>query len=186
MRVMISQPLDATPDAERNMAKAEVVALLDEQGHEIWGEEISREDIPAGVNQELWQLGRRLQAMAGADAVYFMDGWAQDKACRLEYEACALMGEVGIPRNVFLEEDGRIIQEETETGISFRALDNKIKVLCSLLGIEETDLYKLLDTNPDKLGGGLGPNGYYRHCVRVGVVVHKLYKLICLLHMAEH
>lgn len=90
MRVMISQPTEGTGE-EQARARAKVIAELEVQGHEIWGES-GRVSAPSGVNQELWHLGRVLQDMAAADAVYFMDGWAQDKACRLEYEACALFG----------------------------------------------------------------------------------------------
>ncbi len=92
MRVMISQPVTGTSAEEMAKARAGVVSMLNEQGHEVWGEETRREYIPIGVNQDLWQLGRRLQAMAGADAVYFMDGWEKDRGCRLEYEACRAYG----------------------------------------------------------------------------------------------
>ena len=99
MRVMISQPVTDTSTEEMAKARAEVISMLDGQGHEVWGEEIRRKNIPAGLSQELWQLGQRLQAMVGADAVYFMDGWEKDRGCRLEYEACRLYGK--IPMNNF-------------------------------------------------------------------------------------
>ena len=94
MRVMISQPTQGMSEEEMAKARMEVVSMLDEQGHEVWGEEISRDNILSGVNQDLWQLGRRLQAMAEADAVYFMDDWEKDRECRLEYEACRLYGKI--------------------------------------------------------------------------------------------
>lgn len=90
MRVMISQPLGGFDEEERLQEREAVSAMLRAWGHEIWGELSERTAIPKGVSQELWRLGRRLQDMAGADAVYFMDGWEQDRRCRLEYEACRL------------------------------------------------------------------------------------------------
>ena len=95
MRVMISQPVTDISAEEMAKARAEVITMLDEQRHEIWGEEISRENVQEGVNQDLWDLGRRLQVMAGADAVYFMDGWEKDRRCRLENEVGRFPGQLG-------------------------------------------------------------------------------------------
>lgn len=131
---MISQPLDATPEAERNMAKSEVVALLEEQGHEIWGEEIGRKNIPESVGRELWQLGRRLQVMAGIDAVYFMDGWEKDRGCRLEYEVCEKYGidqftgeKLKTLSEYIGEIAGSIFSYETFKGISDHNSSTRIK-----------------------------------------------------------
>lgn len=95
MRVMISQPIEGTVE-EQARAKAKVIAELEAEGHEVWGKLPQRLSTPNGVNEELWQLGRRLQDMAAADAVYFMDGWEKDRRCRLEYETCKLYGKISM------------------------------------------------------------------------------------------
>lgn len=92
MRVMIAQPTEGLTEEQIRNARGKVFAQLDAQGHEVWGEYSNLIAAPAGVDADLWRLGRALQDMAEADAVYFMDGWAQDRVCRLEYEACALFG----------------------------------------------------------------------------------------------
>lgn len=94
MRVMISQPTRDMSAYEMAKARAQVAAMLEAQGHEVWGEEVGKEILLAAENQDLWLLGRRLQIMAGVDAVYFMDGWEKDRGCRLEYEACRLYGKI--------------------------------------------------------------------------------------------
>lgn len=101
MRVIISQSTRDMNAEEMAKARTEVISMLDEQGHEVWGEEKLRENIPIGVDQDLWRLGRRLQAMAEADAVYFMDGWEKDRGCRLEYEACRLYGKIPMNNHEF-------------------------------------------------------------------------------------
>lgn len=44
-------------------------------------------DAPASA-KPLWFLGKSLELMAGADVVYFAEGWHKARGCRLEYE-CA-------------------------------------------------------------------------------------------------
>lgn len=134
MRVMISQPITGTSAEEMAKARMEVVSMLDEQGHEVWGEETRREYIPTGVNQDLWQLGRRFQAMAGADAVYFMDGWEKDRGCRLEYEVCEKYGidqftgeKLKTLSEYIGEIAGSIFSYETFKGISDHNSSTRIK-----------------------------------------------------------
>lgn len=91
MRVMISQPIEGTVE-EQARAKAKVIAELEAEGHEVWGEPSQQVPAPKGVNEALWQLGRRLQDMAGADAVYFMDGWEKDRVCRCLYKTATQFG----------------------------------------------------------------------------------------------
>lgn len=67
MRVTISQPMKGL---------SEVV------------DTVFTETPPEGDNQALWYLGKSLQAIAGVDAVYFMEGWDKARGCRIEYEAC--------------------------------------------------------------------------------------------------
>lgn len=144
MRVMISQPATGMNNDQMARARAEVVAMLEEQGHEVWGEETIREPIPAYVREELWQLGRRFQAMAGADAVYFMDGWEKDRRCRLEYEACGNYGitVMGDKRNQKLEKyigkiAGCIFSESTFYELSKNTPVGKISSAFTLINVDK-------------------------------------------------
>lgn len=92
MRVMISQPTEGLAEEQIRDARRKVIVQLDAQGHEVWGEMSSLVAIPPGANEQLWRLGRRLQDMAEADAVYFMDGWEKDSACRMTHEAAENFG----------------------------------------------------------------------------------------------
>lgn len=85
MRVMISQPI-AWTDEKQIRERAKVIAELESQGHEVWGEPHLWGLVPKYVNEALWQFGHKLQDMAGMDAVYFMEDWEKDRFCRLEYE----------------------------------------------------------------------------------------------------
>ncbi len=91
MRVMISQPMNGLSAEEIRERRAAVVARLEAEGHEVV-DTVFTETSPEGDNQALWYLGKSLQAIAGVDAVYFMDGWDKARGCRIEYEACVLYG----------------------------------------------------------------------------------------------
>lgn len=91
MRVMISQPMNGLSAEEIRERRAAVVARLEAEGHEVV-DTVFTETPPEGDNQALWYLGKSLQAIAGVDAVYFMDGWDKARGCRIEYEACVTYG----------------------------------------------------------------------------------------------
>ena len=71
--------------------RAEVVKVLEAQGHEIVDSFVAEETPPNG-NAGLFCLGKSFQIMATADAVYFMDGWQEARGCRLEHAACLAYG----------------------------------------------------------------------------------------------
>lgn len=87
MRVMISQPMNGLSAEEIRERRATVVARLEADGHEVV-DTVFTETPPEGDNQALWYLGKSLQAIAGVDAVYFMEGWDKARGCLVEYEAC--------------------------------------------------------------------------------------------------
>lgn len=91
MRVMISQPMKGLSAEEIRERRAAVVARLEAEGHEVV-DTVFTETPPEEDNQALWYVGKSLQAIAGVDAVYFMEGWDKARGCRIEYEACVLYG----------------------------------------------------------------------------------------------
>lgn len=91
MRVMISQPMNGLTAEQIREKRAEVVATLEAEGHEIV-DTVFTETPPENGNQALWYLGKAFQAISIVDAVYFMDGWELARGCRLEYEAAAAYG----------------------------------------------------------------------------------------------
>lgn len=138
MRVMISQPAEGTGE-EQVRARAKVIAELEGEGHEVWGEPYQQVPTPNGVNEELWHLGRVLQDMAAADAVYFMDGWEEDRRCRLEYEACKLYGKISM-NNIEFDTMGLL---EFVYRYYPEALDYD-RARCQICGVEGAKAYQML------------------------------------------
>ncbi len=91
MRVMISQPMRGLTQEEITNNRADVVCKLEKYGHEVVNT-IFTETPPENNNQALWFLGKSLQAMAGVDAVLFMDGFGDARGCRIEHDACVHYG----------------------------------------------------------------------------------------------
>lgn len=91
MRVMVSQPMKGLTEDQTRKNRAKVVAMLESEGHTVIDTVFSN-SAPAGVNQSLWLLGKRFQAIASVDAVYFMDGWRETRGCRMEQNVCELYG----------------------------------------------------------------------------------------------
>lgn len=86
MQILISQPQERADQSASRLEKEKVICALKAYGHIIFDEATYEELSPKDAKPLLWRLGRRIQLMARADAVYFMDGWENDRDCRLEYE----------------------------------------------------------------------------------------------------
>lgn len=95
---MISQPMDRLSDEDILAKREKAVKRMEEEGYEVintyyttipkQGE--NREGKP--INLGLWYLGRSLMDMAKVDAVYFCEGWEQNRECKIEYEAALHYG----------------------------------------------------------------------------------------------
>ncbi len=100
MRVMISQPMKGLSAEEIRERRVAVVAKLEADGHEVV-DTLLTDTPPENGSQALWYLGKALQAIAGVDAVYFMEGWEKARGCRIEYEACVAYGVTIINKGSF-------------------------------------------------------------------------------------
>lgn len=94
-RLFVSQPMRGKTDeqilAEREIAVAEAKRLLGEEVEVIdsFFQGVCFED-----NKPLYLLGKSLELMATADAIYCAPGYEKARGCRIE-KLCAL--EYGIP-----------------------------------------------------------------------------------------
>ena len=99
IKVFISQPMNGMTDEQINNARdemrADVIAQTsndfdtEDSGIEIM-DTIIKDDIPNA--HPLVYLGKSIEMMANADAVYFAHGWENMRGCRIEHECAKKYG----------------------------------------------------------------------------------------------
>lgn len=90
MKLFISQPMNGKTDDEILKVREEAVKFVKDICED---EEIELIDsFFQGAPEEakpLWYLGKSIQLMSEADAVFFAPGWEEARGCKIEHE-CAL------------------------------------------------------------------------------------------------
>lgn len=94
-RIFISQPMKGKTDDEIKQERQRIVdACVNEYGNDI--EIIDSIDSffkvrPYGTNSA-WFLGKSIESLSTADAVYFADGWNKARGCRIEHQVAVDYG----------------------------------------------------------------------------------------------
>ena len=92
MKVFISQPMNGVDDHVVLKIRADVEKYLQDKYGDV--EILSTfiyEDAPKDAGR-LWYLGRSIQMLGQADAIYFVKGWQQAKGCVVEALIASLYG----------------------------------------------------------------------------------------------
>ena len=84
MKVMISQPMRGKTNEQIRQERAELVKVLEEQGHEVI--DTVFEEAPANEDIAIYMLSQSIRYIGKVDAVVFMPGWEEARGCRIEYE----------------------------------------------------------------------------------------------------
>ena len=85
MLVFLSHPMHGKSEDEIRLIRTEALGKLKER----YGEDIRlidnyrHRDIPEDSGR-LWHLGRSIQQMEKADAIYFCGDWEKARGCRIE------------------------------------------------------------------------------------------------------
>ena len=86
-KIFISQPMNGKADEiikeERQNA---INTIIKEYGENIEIIDSFFEAAPYNANP-LWFLGKSLELLSTADAVFFTEGWQNARGCKLEHEA---------------------------------------------------------------------------------------------------
>lgn len=100
-KVMIVQPMAGRTDEEILETRNNAIRILEEDGYEILEtlfdvSDSSRKGLTENgiIKASVYYLGRSLQAMSEADAVYFCSGWGSARGCQIEHRVAR---EYGIP-----------------------------------------------------------------------------------------
>lgn len=91
MKVMISQPMRGKT-TEQIMAEREaLIKELEAQGHEVI-DTIFAEETPKDCDTAIYYLSKSIEAIGKVDGVVFMEGWADARGCRVEYDVATNYG----------------------------------------------------------------------------------------------
>ena len=92
MKVFISQPMHGLTEEEVMCERANCLKWLQEKYEDVeLIDNYHHDDAPENAGR-LWHLGRSIQMMEEADAVFFCLGWAGAKGCCIEYEIAVQYG----------------------------------------------------------------------------------------------
>ena len=91
-RIFISQPMRGKTDVEIKQERQEIVdACVNECGMDIEIIDSFFEGCPYGA-QPAWFLGKSIELLSSANAVYFADGWENARGCRIEHQVAVDYG----------------------------------------------------------------------------------------------
>lgn len=91
-RIFISQPMNGKTDDEIKLERQKIVdACVREYGNDIEIIDSFFEGSPHDV-KPAWFLGKSIELLSTADAVYFADGWNNARGCRIEHQVAVDYG----------------------------------------------------------------------------------------------
>lgn len=91
MRVMISQPMRGKTEEQIREERKAITEKFNNMHIEVI-DTIFIEEAPESNNAGVYYLGRSIQEMAEADALFMCDGWREARGCKIEYEVAKSYG----------------------------------------------------------------------------------------------
>lgn len=110
MRVMISQPMKNRTEADIRQERKSIIEKFNNMHIEVINT-IFTEEAPENNNAGVYYLGKSIQEMSKADALFMCDGWRGARGCRIERQVAQ---DYGIK---ILYEDFFVNKPELETRI---------------------------------------------------------------------
>ena len=90
MKVMISQPMKGKTNEQIREERAELVKRLQEEGDEVV--DTVFENAPADEDVAIYMLSQTIRYIGKVDAVVFMQGWENERGCKIEHEVALKYG----------------------------------------------------------------------------------------------
>lgn len=94
MKAVISQPMKGKSVEQIKQERADLAELLSKKGYIVEDRIFNFTDDLSEDLHALFCLGRVISLIAAMDTVVFMDGWEEDRGCRIEHTCCK---EYGVP-----------------------------------------------------------------------------------------
>lgn len=83
MKVMLSQPMNGRTQEAIMQERNELIEKFKKLHIEVLDTYFT-EEAPEGFNPGVYFLGKSIEALSGADALYMCDGWVKARGCRIE------------------------------------------------------------------------------------------------------
>ena len=84
--VFVSQPIGNKSIEQINAEFDKIRLRLEAQGYDVKESYLCVK--PGAKNVPLYCLAEVMKIISNVDCVYFADGWKNNRACRIEHEAC--------------------------------------------------------------------------------------------------
>ena len=81
MKVMISQPMRNKTEEVIRKEREEIVKQLEAEGYEVIDSVLNLEEGRSPV----YYLSKSIELLDQADIIYFMNGWAEARGCKIEH-----------------------------------------------------------------------------------------------------
>lgn len=91
MKIFISQPMKDKTDEEIKTERQNIIEVLNRNYGDVEIIDSFFEGAPHDATP-VWFLGRSLEKLSEADAVYFADGWQDARGCKIEHEVAIAYG----------------------------------------------------------------------------------------------
>ena len=91
MKVMISQPMRNRSEEDIIAERKVIIEKLNNMHIEVI-DTIFTEEAPEDYKAGVYYLGKSIQEMSKADALFMMDGWREARGCRIERQVAEAYG----------------------------------------------------------------------------------------------
>ena len=91
MKVMISQPMRGKTEEQIREERKAVIKKFNNMHIEVI-DTIFTEEAPESNNAGVYYLGKSIQEMSKADALFMCDGWREARGCRIEHQVAKEYG----------------------------------------------------------------------------------------------
>lgn len=91
MRVMISQPMNGKIEEQIREERKSIIEKFNNMHIEVI-DTIFTEEAPDSNNAGVYYLGKSIQKMSEADALFMCNGWREARGCRIEKQVAQEYG----------------------------------------------------------------------------------------------
>lgn len=91
MKVMISQPMKNRTEEDIKQERKNIIEKFNNMHIEVI-DTIFTEEAPESNNAGVYYLGKSIQEMSKADALFMCDGWREARGCRIERQVAQEYG----------------------------------------------------------------------------------------------
>lgn len=91
MKVMISQPMKNRIEEDIRKERKHIIEKFNNMHIEVI-DTIFTDEAPENNNAGIYYLGKSIQEMSKADALFMCNGWREARGCKIEYEVAREYG----------------------------------------------------------------------------------------------